>query len=81
MTAIPSQQLRYASVIILGFAVDFGVTLPKKTKLDLAGEEDLDKTIARLTKEMKEAAKNLDFERAAELRDKVRELKEARIFV
>jgi excinuclease ABC subunit B len=61
--------------------VDFGVTLPKKTKLDLAGEEDLDKTIARLTKEMKEAAKNLDFEKAAELRDRLRELKEMRIFV
>jgi excinuclease UvrABC nuclease subunit len=30
---------------------------------------------------MKEAAKNLDFERAAEIRDKLRELKEVRIFV
>jgi excinuclease ABC subunit B len=61
--------------------VDFGVTLPKKTKFDLAGEEDLDKAIARLTKEMKDAAKNLDFEKAAELRDRLRELKEMRIFV
>jgi len=61
--------------------VDFGVSLTKKTKLDLAGEEDLDKAIARLTKEMKEAAKNLDFEKAAELRDRLRELKEMRIFV
>ena len=61
--------------------VDFGVSLTKKTKLELAGEEDLDKSIARLTKEMKEAAKNLDFEKAAELRDRLRELKELRIFV
>jgi excinuclease ABC subunit B len=61
--------------------VDFGVSLTKKTKLDLAGEEDLDKAIARLTKEMKDAAKNLDFEKAAELRDRLRELKEIRIFV
>jgi excinuclease ABC subunit B len=61
--------------------VDFGVSLTKKTKLDLAGEEDLDKSIARLTKEMKEAAKNLDFEKAAEIRDRLRELKEMRIFV
>jgi excinuclease ABC subunit B len=61
--------------------VDFGVSLTKKTKLDLAGEEDLDKTIARLTKEMKDAAKNLDFEKAAELRDRLREVKEMRIFV
>jgi excinuclease UvrABC helicase subunit UvrB len=30
---------------------------------------------------MKDAAKNLDFEKAAELRDRLRELKEMRIFV
>ncbi len=47
----------------------------------LVADEDLDKAISRLTKEMKEAAKNLDFERAAEIRDKLRELKEIRIFV
>jgi excinuclease ABC subunit B len=50
-------------------------------KLDLGADEDLDKAISRLTKEMKEAAKNLDFERAAEIRDRLRELKEIRIFV
>jgi excinuclease ABC subunit B len=50
-------------------------------KLDLVADEDLDKAISRLTKEMKDAAKNLDFERAAEIRDKLRELKEIRIFV
>jgi len=59
---------------------DFGV-VRGKTKLDLVADEDLDKTISRLTKEMKEAAKNLDFERAAEIRDRLRELKEMRIFV
>ncbi|HYI09724.1 MAG TPA: excinuclease ABC subunit UvrB [Thermoanaerobaculia bacterium] len=58
------------------------VPLPgQKSKLDIAGGEDIDKAISRLTKEMKDAAKNLDFERAAEIRDKLRELKEARIFV
>jgi excinuclease ABC subunit B len=58
------------------------VPLPgQKSRLDIAGDEDIDKAITRLTKEMKDAAKNLDFERAAEIRDKVRELKEARIFV
>jgi len=61
--------------------VDFGAALKTKVRGDLAEGEDLDKAIARLTKEMKEAAKNLDFERAAELRDKLRELKEVRIFV
>jgi excinuclease ABC subunit B len=59
---------------------DFGV-VRGKTKLDMVADEDLDKTISRLTKEMKEAAKNLDFERATEIRDRLRELKEMRIFV
>jgi excinuclease ABC subunit B len=58
------------------------VPLPgQRGKLDLGEGEDLDKAISRLTKEMKDAAKNLDFERAAEIRDRLRELKEARIFV
>jgi excinuclease ABC subunit B len=52
-----------------------------RARLDLTEGEDLDKAIARLTKEMKEAAKNLDFEKATEIRDKLRELKEIRIFV
>src|SRR5436309_2541229 len=61
------------------FEVPGGPT--SKARLDLTGGEDLDKAIARLTKEMKDAAKNLDFEKAAEIRDKLRELKEIRIFV
>jgi excinuclease ABC subunit B len=52
-----------------------------KEKFDLVADEDIDKAITRLTREMKDAAKNLDFERAASLRDRVRELKELRIFV
>jgi excinuclease UvrABC helicase subunit UvrB len=51
------------------------------SKRDIAGDDDIDKAIGRLSKEMKDAAKNLDFERAAEIRGKLRELKEARIFV
>ena len=60
---------------------------PVVTRLETLGGEDVtpqtevDKAISRLTKEMKEAAKNLDFEKAAEIRDKLRELKEIRIFV
>src|SRR5947209_10246115 len=58
------------------------VPLPgQRARLDALAGEDLDKQIARLTKEMKEAAKNLDFEKAAEIRDRLRELKEMRIFV
>ncbi|MEO8034680.1 MAG: excinuclease ABC subunit UvrB [Acidobacteriota bacterium] len=53
----------------------------QKSRLDMVADEDLDKAISRLTKEMKDAAKNLDFEKAGELRDKLKELKELRIFV
>jgi excinuclease ABC subunit B len=53
----------------------------KGAEFDLVAEEDIEKAIARLTKEMKDAAKNLEFERAAALRDKLKELKELRIFV
>src|SRR5437763_6353859 len=35
---------------------------PTRRPLDLGADEDIDKTISRLTKEMKDAAKNLDFE-------------------
>jgi excinuclease UvrABC helicase subunit UvrB len=52
-----------------------------RAKLDMLADEDIDKAISRLTKEMKDAAKNLDFEKAADIRDKLRELKELRIFV
>ena len=58
------------------------VPLPgQRANLGLGEGEDLDKAIARLSKEMKDAAKNLDFEKAAEIRDRLRELKEMRIFV
>ena len=59
------------------------VPLPgqRPAHLGLNEGEDLDKAIARLQKEMKDAAKNLDFEKAAEIRDRLRELKEMRIFV
>jgi excinuclease ABC subunit B len=58
------------------------VPLPgQRANLSIGEGEDIDKAISRLTKEMKDAAKNLDFEKAAEIRDKLRELKEARIFV
>jgi excinuclease ABC subunit B len=74
--AIDSDLVRMANLDYLD------VPMPgQKSKLELTEGEDLDKAISRLTKEMKDAAKNLDFERAAEIRDKLRELKEARIFV
>ncbi len=58
------------------------VPLPgQKSRLGLENGEDIDKAISRLSKEMKEAAKNLDFEKAGEVRDRLKELKEMRIFV
>ena len=47
-----------------------------KEKPNLMSVEELDKLIAKLQKEMKEAAGNMQFERAATLRDKIIELKE-----
>jgi excinuclease ABC subunit B len=74
--AIDSDLVRMANLDYVDLAGPVG-----KRQLDLVADEDLDKAISRLTKEMKDAAKNLDFERAAEIRDKIRELKEIRIFV
>ncbi|HEX9501296.1 MAG TPA: excinuclease ABC subunit UvrB [Thermoanaerobaculia bacterium] len=74
--AIDSDLVKMANLDYVDLAGPVG-----KRKLDLVADEDLDKAISRLTKEMKDAAKNLDFERAAEIRDKLRELKEIRIFV
>jgi excinuclease ABC subunit B len=74
--AIDSDLVRMANLDYVDLAGPVGTR-----KLDLVADEDLDKAISRLTKEMKDAAKNLDFERAAEIRDKLRELKEIRIFV
>jgi excinuclease ABC subunit B len=52
------------------------VTVPTeiKEKIIPTKEEDLPVLIAKLTKEMKQAAKNMEFEHAAELRDELKEL-------
>ncbi|MFZ1037949.1 MAG: excinuclease ABC subunit UvrB [Smithella sp.] len=52
------------------------VTVPTdiKGKIIPTKEEDLPVLIARLTKEMKQAAKNMEFENAAQLRDELKEL-------
>lgn len=75
--AIDSDLVKMANLDYVDLAPGPG----QRTRLDLTSEGDIDKTIARLTKEMKEAAKNLDFEKATELRDRIRELKEIRIFI
>ena len=52
----------------------------KKGKTDLPDAESLRKRIAELEKQMKAAAKELDFEKAAALRDEIRGLRELEIF-
>jgi excinuclease ABC subunit B len=50
------------------------VPIAPKNKIAPVTEEDLPALIAKLTKEMKQAAKNMEFEKAAELRDELKEL-------
>ena len=57
---------------------------PQVTSIEEVAEDDgggtLGERIARLEKRMKEAAKRLEFEEAAALRDRLRELRELQIF-
>jgi excinuclease ABC subunit B len=46
-----------------------------KSRIDLMDDLQLEAFIKKLQSDMKEAAANLQFERAAELRDKINELK------
>lgn len=47
-----------------------------KTKYEISEEESIEQVIDKLTDEMLIAASNMEFERAAELRDKIKELQE-----
>jgi len=58
--------------------------VPAKKKRDapaevFASEEEFDRVISKLDREMQKAAEKLDFERAAELRDRLRYLKQNRV--
>jgi len=48
-----------------------------RAKYEAMGEKDLEKELKLLEKQMIDAARNLEFERAAELRDRLFKLKEA----
>ena len=54
------------------------VPVAAEEKADYGYDEE---TVKRLDAEMKEAAKNLDFERAAKIRDKIKEIKNRMIEV
>jgi excinuclease ABC subunit B len=43
--------------------------------------ENLDALIERLENEMQQAAKELEFEKAAELRDRIKQIKKTMVFV
>ncbi|HHJ64728.1 MAG TPA: excinuclease ABC subunit B, partial [Aquifex aeolicus] len=51
------------------------VKLPTELPAGIKTEEDLLKEVAKLEKEMWRAAQNWEFEKAARLRDRIRELK------
>ena len=54
----------------------------KKVKtVDISGLKDIDKEIKRLTKEMREYASDLEFEKAMECRDKIKELENLRLTI
>jgi excinuclease ABC subunit B len=59
----------------------FTVPVAAEEKEEYIATVDLPKLIARWEKEMRQAAKDLDFERAAELRDKIRALRQKEMAV
>jgi excinuclease ABC subunit B len=76
-------QKRIADVMRLGYedgVADIKALKAAETKKayeSLASPELVGKRIAKLEKEMKAAATNLEFEKAAKLRDEIRRLREA----
>ena len=51
-----------------------------QARYDVMGDKELTREVKRLEKEMLDAARNLEFERAAQLRDELKQLKE-RLFI
>jgi excinuclease ABC subunit B len=54
---------------------DYTVDMPETAEETFASAAQVEQRIAELDKQMKDAARRLDFEQAAELRDKIRSLK------
>ena len=46
----------------------------EKSKYDITKEDDIKKVIEKLTEEMIQKAKDLNFEEAADIRDKIKDL-------
>jgi excinuclease ABC subunit B len=60
--------------------LDYHDTPPRLLEIADADEIPLTERIGRLEKEMRAAAKRLEFEEAAALRDKLKELRELQIY-
>ncbi len=69
-----------SSPLVRMWSLDYHDGLLTPPRADLPDAETLHQRIAELEKAMRAAAKALDFERAAELRDELRSLRELQIF-
>ena len=69
-------------IIDIGAKDDGGKSEARKEKGDISyrklSKKDKDALIERMTKEMKDAARRLEFEQAAFLRDKIKEIRESK---
>ena len=52
----------------------YGKLYEEKLEYEISSKEDIEKVISKLTDEMITYAKELNFEKAAEIRDKIKEL-------
>ena len=59
---------------------DAAFVAPKVGEVDVADEASLAKAIAELEREMKTASRRLEFEQAAQLRDRIKELRAQQIY-
>jgi len=74
---VPQTIIRPVAMSLAGIAEGDYVDVMEEAEglPDFKSQEELDKYITRLEAEMREAAKKFEFERAAKLRDAVRELR------
>jgi excinuclease ABC subunit B len=78
---IPQSVVRPIGEALVGIAeADYVDVTTDASVQDFASQQDLDKHIAGLETEMREAAKNFEFEKAAKLRDTIKELRTKEFF-
>lgn len=73
---IPASVIRPIGEALVGIAeADYADVSTDESAIDFSSQQDLDKHIVGLETEMREAAKKFEFERAAKLRDTIKELR------